>query len=119
MGILNRVDSLDRLQAHRRHNPAAPGTGVVAAGAGALAAAAGCFVVAPVLLPLHLVFPVVAAGLLLAAASLGLIACIAPPETGAPRVVLWDLAGALSLIGLAAALFGEPEPAIALFERDR
>jgi hypothetical protein len=66
-----------------------------------------------------LIFPVMAAGLLLAAASLGLIACIAPPETGAARLVLWDFAGALSLIGLAAAFFGEPEQAIALLERDR
>jgi hypothetical protein len=104
---------------HRFQGPPAPWTAALAAGAGSLATAGGCFAVAFVLLPPHLILPVTAAGLLLAAATLGLMACIAPPETDAPRVVLWDFAGALSLIGLATALCGEPEQAIALLERDR
>jgi hypothetical protein len=47
------------------------------------------------------------------------MACAAPAGSGASRLVLWDFAGALSLLGLAAALFGEPGQAIALLERDR
>lgn len=119
MSVLNRVDLLARFGANRRYGSAVLGGGFAAVGAGALAAAAGCFAAAFVLLPPHLILPVTAAGLLLAAATLGLMACIVPPETGAPRLVLWDFAGALSLVGLAAALFGEPEQAIALLERDR
>jgi|SRR6187401_1539471 hypothetical protein len=119
MGILNRAGSLDRYRAQRRRGQPRPWIGITGAVAGAMAAAAGCFLVAFALLPLQHAFPVTAAGLLLAAASLGLMACVAPSETRASRLMLWDFAGALSLIGLAAALFGEPEQAIALFERDR
>jgi hypothetical protein len=120
MSILNRIEALARFRANGLHGPAAPWwMGIMAAVIGALAAGAGCFAAACVLLPPHLIFPVTAAGLLIAAAWLGLMAGLAPPETGAARLVVWDFAGALGLIGLAAALFGEPEQAIALLERDR
>jgi hypothetical protein len=76
-------------------------------------------VVATVLLPSSLVFPVTGMGLVLAAGTMALIAWAAPPEAGGARIVLWDFAGALALIGLCAALFGEPEPAVALLERER
>jgi hypothetical protein len=55
----------------------------------------------------------------LAAATLALITCAAPTESGNSRLVLWDMSGALAVIGLCAALFGEPEQAVALLERDR
>src|SRR5262249_9001393 len=119
MRILNRIEHLAQSRPPRFCGPATAWTGFPAAGAGALATAAGCFVVAFAVLPPHLALPATAVGLPLAAAALGLTACIAPPETGVPRRVLWDCAGVLSLIGLAAALFGEPEPAIAILERDR
>ena len=93
--------------------------GILAAGAGAFAAAAGGFTAALVLLPPVMVFPVTALGLLVTAATFALIAWASPPETGPSRIVFWDFSGALTLIGLAAALFGEPEQAIALLERDR
>jgi hypothetical protein len=58
------------------------------------------------------------AQVLVAAAALALIACAAPPETGRARIFYWDVAGLLALIGLAAALFGEPEQAVALLRRE-
>ena len=92
--------------------------GVAIALAAAIAASAAALVAALALLPPLLVFPVAAAGLILAAAALALIAVAAPPETGGARIVYWDVAGLLALIGLAAALFGEPEPAVALLRRE-
>jgi hypothetical protein len=93
--------------------------GVAAAVAGAVAAAAGAVVTALLLLPPELVFPVVAAGLVLTAATMAIIAWTSPPEVGAARLVLWDFAGVVTLFALCAALFGEPEQAVALLERER
>lgn len=93
--------------------------GVAVALGAAVTAALAALAAAFAMLPPTQVFPVVAAGLLLAAASFALIAWSSPPETGRTRLVFWDTAGVLSLIGLAAALFGEPEQAVALLERDR
>ena len=89
----------------------------------ATAATAAALVAALAMLPPLLVFPVVAAGLVLAAAAfsliaLALIACAAPPEAGRARIFYWDVAGLLALIGLAAALFGEGEQAVALLRRE-
>jgi len=92
---------------------------MVAAGAGALAAGVGCLAAALAVLPPHLAFPATAAGLLVAATMTGLMACATPPGSAPSRLMLWDFAGALSLIALAAALFGEPDQAVALLERDR
>ena len=58
-------------------------------------------------------------GLVVAAGTMALIALASPPEVGRARLVYWDFAGALTLIGLCAALLGEPEQAVALLERDR
>jgi hypothetical protein len=63
--------------------------------------------------------PAVALGLLLAAGTLAVMACAAPAGTGVSRLVFWDTAGALTIIGLVAALMGEPEQAVALLERER
>jgi hypothetical protein len=92
--------------------------GVVLALGTAIAAAAAALIAALATLPPLLVFPALAAGLILAAAALALIACAAPPETGGARIVYWDVAGLLTLIGLTAALFGEPEQAVALLSRE-
>ena len=93
--------------------------GILAAGTGALVAGGAGFAVAFLLLPPLLVFPVTAVALLAAAGTFALIAWAAPPETGPSRLVFWDFSGALTLLGLCAALFGEPEQAVALLERDR
>jgi hypothetical protein len=119
MDLLNRAELLARLRTRRPDRPAAPWIGVVAAGSGALAAGAGCLAVALAVLPPHMAFPVTAAGLLVAAAMTSLMACATPAGSAPSRLMLWDFAGALSLIGLAAALFGEPEQAVALLERNR
>lgn len=86
--------------------------------AAAFGAALAAFVTALFLLPPALVFPVTAAGLVLAAASMALIAWGSPSEVGPARLVYWDVAGALTVLGLCAALFGEPEQAVALMQRD-
>lgn len=93
--------------------------GILAAGAGAFVAATAGFTAALFLLPPMMVFPATALGLLVTAATFALIAWASPPETGASRIIFWDFSGALTVIGLCAALFGEPEQAVALLERDR
>lgn len=92
--------------------------GVAVAFAAAIAAASAALIAALAMLPPQLVFPVVAGGLIPAAAAFALIAFAAPPETGRARTFYWDFAGLLALIGLAAALFGEPEQAVALLRRE-
>ena len=93
--------------------------GVAIALGTALVAASAALAAGLMLLPPTHVFPAVAAGLVLAAATTALIAWASPPETGPARIVFWDVAGLLTLIGLAAALFGEPEQADALLDRER
>ena len=119
MDILNRIELLARRRNELPRGLMPPWVGVMAAGGGALVAGAGCLAVAVVALPPHLAFPAAGAGLLVAAAVTALGACVTPAGSDSSRLVLWDFAGAVSLIGLAAALFGEPEQAVALLERDR
>ena len=102
----------------RRLAPPVGWPGVAVAAGAAIAAGAAALVAALAMLPSPLVFPVLAAGLILAAAALALMAFAAPPETGRARMVYWDVAGLLTLIGLTAALFGEPEQAVALLSRE-
>jgi hypothetical protein len=71
------------------------------------------------LLPVPMVLPVTAAGLVVAAGMMALIAWASPREVGPARLIYWDFAGALTLIGFCAAMFGEAEYAVALMERDR
>ena len=105
--------------ARQRPIPSCWWHGLAIALAGAVAAAASAFIAALFLLPPAMVFPVTGSALVLAAASVALIAYAAPTESGNSRLVLWDISGALAVIGLCAALFGEPEQAVALLERDR
>ena len=93
--------------------------GLAIALAGAVAAAAAAFIAASFLLPAPLVFPLTGAALVFSAASFALIAWASPAEVGASRLVFWDISGALAVIGLCAALFGEPEQVVALLDRDR
>jgi hypothetical protein len=119
--MLNR-DSNALWDAHiARQRPIPPPRwhGLAIALVGALAAAAAAFVVALFLPPPAMVFPVTGSALVFAAASFALIAYAAPTESGSSRLVLWDISGALAVIGLCAALFGEPEQAVALLERER
>ncbi|MEA3057896.1 MAG: hypothetical protein QOF34_711 [Sphingomonadales bacterium] len=104
--------------AARRPLPARRWHGFAIAMAGAVTAGVAALIAALVLLPPALVFPVTALALLVAAASFAFIAWISPPEVGS-RLVFWDVAGAMTVLGLVAALFGEPEQAAALIETDR
>ena len=90
------------------HGPA------IALTAAAMAAAAA-FVTALALLPPALVLPVTGAGLLVAAATMAIIAWASPFGV---HLIFWDFAGLLTLFALGAALMGEPEQ-LALIERDR
>jgi hypothetical protein len=83
-----------------------------------MTAAAAALIAALFLLPPALVFPVTGCALVVAAATFALIAWASPPEAG-NRLVFWDVAGAMTVLGLVAALFGEPEQAVALLDRDR
>lgn len=103
--------------ARQRPRPARRWHGLAVALAAALTAGAAALIAALALLPLALVFPVTALALLVAAASFAFIAWISPPEVN-NRLVFWDVAGAMTVLGLVAALFGEPEQAVALFDRD-
>jgi hypothetical protein len=94
-------------------------TGIIVALGGAAAAGAAAFVAAHMLLPAAMVLPVTAAGLVVSAGMMALIAWASPREVGAARLIYWDFAGALTVIGFCAALFGEAEHAVALMERDR
>ena len=98
-------------QARRRH-------GLAPALTAAAAAAGATLIAALVLLPPVLVFPVTGLALALAAAAFALIAWAAPPEV-TNRLVFWDVAGAMTVLGLCAALIGEPEQTVALLDRGR
>lgn len=69
-------------------------------------------IVLALLLPRPVVLPALSLWALAAAASVALVAC-ARPHAGASRsVAAWELAGAFTLVGCAAAIFGEVEPII-------
>ena len=105
--------------ARQRPIPSPRWHGLALALVGALAAAAAAFIAALFLLPPMMVFPVTGAALVFSAASFALIAWASPADIGRSRLVFWDISGALAVIGLCAALFGEPEQAVALLERER
>jgi hypothetical protein len=68
------------------------------------------------LLPRALVLPTVSVAAVLAAALTALIAWSRPRNPQSERVTYWDVAGALTLIGVCAALLSDPEAAIPLME---
>jgi hypothetical protein len=103
--------------ARQRRRPARHGHGLAIALAAALTAGAAALIAALFLVPPPLVFSVTGCALVLAAATFAVIAW-ASPEAG-NRLVFWDVAGAMTVLGLVAALLGEPEHAVALLERDR
>ena len=82
-----------------------------------MVAAGAALTAAFFLLPAALVFPVTSCALVVAAVTFALIAWTSPPDVN--RLVFWDTAGVMTVLGLTAALLGEPEQAVALLERDR
>ncbi len=68
------------------------------------------------LLPLPLVLPVLSIGAVLAAVGVATVALRRPKNLAAARVTYWDMAGALTLIGICAALLSDPEAVIPILE---
>ena len=68
-------------------------------------------------LPTPLVLPALSAASCICAGGLAVIAWLSSAKRAADRVSLWDITGALTLIGCAAALLSEPEQALPLFEQ--
>jgi hypothetical protein len=117
--MLNREEPHPVWLAHAaRRDPVHRWHGLAITLGAAIAAASAALIVALFLLPPAMVFPVTGLALVLAAATFAAIAWASPPEVG-NRLVFWDIAGAMTVLGLCAALLGEPEQAIALIERDR
>ncbi len=90
--------------------------GVVTAMAAAAVTVAAALIVAAWTLPAPLVLPAVSAAVVLSAATMGAVAWACPPGTGI-TAFYWDVAGALTAVGVCAALFGEPEQIVALLDR--
>lgn len=70
------------------------------------------------LLPAPLILPAVSALLLAAACAFALLAW-RRPQPHQSQLSYWDLAGAVTFIGIAAALLSEPDQALPLFEATR
>jgi hypothetical protein len=71
-----------------------------------------------VTLPSPLVLPMVGVLATLAAAVIALVAWLTAQRITA-ALTYWDLAGALTLVGIVATLLSEPELALPLFENQR
>jgi len=101
----------------RRATQAAVGGPHVLAAA-TLAGGLATFAVLLWLLPAPLVLPAISALLLAAACAIVLIAW-RRPRPHQSLLSYWDLAGAVTFIGIAAALLSEPDQALPLFEAGR
>lgn len=83
-----------------------------------LLAGFSAFALLVLFLPPPLIFPAVSTLLLAAAGGIALIAWRRPcPHQS--KLSYWDVAGAVTFIGIAAALLSEPDQALPLFEFSR
>jgi hypothetical protein len=71
------------------------------------------------MLPVALVLPILSILVIAAAGLTALIAWMRPQRRSSDRITYWDIAGALTFIGLCAALLSDPEQALPLFEARR
>lgn len=78
----------------------------------------GAFLVMAWLLPVPLVLPVLSVLLLATAGGVALIAC-RRPRPHRSQLGYWDVAGAVTFIGIAAALLSEPDQVLPLLEGTR
>jgi hypothetical protein len=81
----------------------------------------GLLTIAPAILTLRmlepeLVLPAFSVLLLAEAAVAGIVAHLMHVPENAAEITLWDFAGAFTLIGCAAAVFGEPDQAALFLE---
>jgi hypothetical protein len=87
---------------------------VVLSLAGAIAAALCLWT-----LPLPLILPALSVLIVFAAAGLALVAWMRPHRPASVRVTYWDIVGALTFIGICAALLSDPEQVVPLLEARR
>jgi hypothetical protein len=83
-----------------------------------LIAGFGAFSLLVLFLPPPLVLPAISTLLLAAAGGIALIAWRGP-KPHQSMLSYWDIAGAVTFIGIAAALMSEPDQALPLFEASR
>jgi len=69
-------------------------------------------------LPAHLVLPAVSLVAIGCAAVTASCAWLAGASRGGEAVTVWDVSGALALIGIAAGMLSEPDQALQLFGHD-
>ena len=103
-------------QPHRR---AARWDGPQSLSVGFLAIGSTAALVAAWLLPLPLVLPVLSVLLIVAACATALVAFRRPPHPTPDRVTYWDVTGALTFIGICAALLSDSAQVLPLLETPR
>ncbi len=95
-----------------------PGAGPQRLAAVTLLAGFGAFALLVLFLPPPLILPAISTLLLAAAGGIALIAW-RKPRLHQSMLSYWDIAGALTFIGIAAALLSDPDQALPLFEASR
>jgi predicted benzoate:H+ symporter BenE len=117
--MLNRVEDAILQARLRRRGAANASLPLAMTLLGIVGAVGGAIVTACVLLPAALILPLTGAALVVAAITLAVIALASPDEVGRARIIFWDIAAALLLIGLCAGLWDEATLAVASIESDR
>jgi hypothetical protein len=84
-----------------------------------LTAAAATFAVFAWHLPFALVLPLFSVVVIGGAAAIAFLAWTQPLQPSAVRITYWDVAGALTLIGITAALLSDPDQVVPLMEARR
>jgi cobalamin synthase len=96
-----------------------PWSGPHAVIAGVLILALTVMAVSAWTLPAPLVLPVLSVLLIAAACLTALLAWVRPHNRWDERVTYWDITGALTLVGICAALLSEPDQVMPLLESRR
>jgi hypothetical protein len=117
--MLNRVEDAILQARLRRRGAANASLPLAMTLLGIVGTVGGAVLVAYALLPPAVALPVVGTALVIAAITLALIALASPDEVGRARIIFWDIAAALLLIGLCAGLWDEATLAVASIESDR
>jgi hypothetical protein len=117
--MLNRVEDTITQTRLRRHGAADASLPIVMTLCGIAGASGAAFITACVLLPTALILPLTGAALVIAAVTLALITLASPGEVGRARVIFWDIAAALLLIGLCAGLWDEAALSVAPVNSDK
>jgi hypothetical protein len=117
--MLNRVEDAILQTRLRQRGASKPSLLLIMTLLGVAGASGAAFATGFALLPPALIVPVTGMALVLAGITLGLIALASPGEVGRARVMFWDIAAALLLIGLCAGLSDEAALTVAPMNSDR